>query len=127
MATGMSTATCNSILDAVFNATAYSVATPYIQLHVGDPGAAGTSNVATETTRKAVSMAAASGGAITSDAAITWTGVAGTEDFTHWTLWTASSGGTFIGSGTMTANAVTAGDTFTIPTGDLDVSLTAAS
>lgn len=127
MATGMSTATCNSILDAIFNATAYSVATPYLQLHVGDPGGSGTSNVATETTRKLVSMGAASGGAISNDSAITWTGVAGSEDYTHWTLWTASSAGTFIGSGTVTANAVTSGDTFTIPIGDLDVTLTVAS
>lgn len=127
MATGMSTATCDSILDAIFNATSYSVATPYIQLHTADPGASGTTAVATETTRKLVSMGAASGGAISNDAAITWTGVTGTEDYTHWTLWTASSAGTFIGSGTVTANAVTAGDTFTIPTGDLDVVLTVAS
>jgi hypothetical protein len=127
MATGMSTATCDSILDAIGNNTSYAIATPYVQLHVGDPGAAGTSNVATETTRKLVSFGAASGGAISNDAAITWTGVAGTEDFTHWTLWTASSGGTFIGSGTVTANAVVAGDTFTIPTGDLDITLTVAS
>ena len=127
MATGMSTATCNSILDAIGNNTSYAIATPYVQLHVGDPGAAGTSNVATETTRKLVSFGAASGGAISNDAAITWTGVAGTEDFTHWTLWTASLGGTFIGSGTVTANAVVAGDTFTIPTGDLDITLTVAS
>lgn len=127
MATGMSTATCNSILDAIGNATAYSIATPYIQLHTADPGASGTTAVATETTRKLVSFGAASGGAISNDAAITWTAVAGSEDFTHWTLWTASTAGTFIGSGTVTANAVTAGDTFTIPIGDLDITLTVAS
>jgi hypothetical protein len=127
MATGLASATCNSILDAICNATSYSVAEVWIKLHVGDPGAAGTSNAATETTRKQASFSAASSGAITSDAALTWTSVAGTEDFTHYTAWTASSGGTFLFSGTVTANAVTAGDTFTVATGDLDLTLTAAS
>jgi hypothetical protein len=127
MATGLAAATCASVLDAICNATSYSVAEVWIKLHVGDPGAAGTSNAATETTRKQASFSAASSGAITSDAALTWTSVAGTEDFTHYTAWTASSGGTFLFSGTVTANAVTAGDTFTVATGDLDLTLTAAS
>jgi len=127
MATGLAAATCASVLDAICNATSYSVAEVWIKLHVGDPGAAGTSNAATETTRKQASFSAASSGAITSDGALTWTNVAGTEDFTHYTAWTASSGGTFLFSGTVTANAVTAGDTFVVASGDLDLTLTAAS
>lgn len=127
MAESMSTATANSILDAICNNTSYAVATPYLQLHTAAPGASGTTAIATETDRQLVSFGAAASGAIANDAAITWTGVAGTEDYTHWTLWTASSGGTFIGSGTVTANAVVAGDTFTIPSGDLDITLTVAS
>jgi hypothetical protein len=42
-------------------------------------------------------------------------------------MWTASTAGTFGGSGTITANAVTAADTFTIPTGGLTLSLSVAS
>jgi hypothetical protein len=120
----MSSTTANAILDAIGNATAYSIATPYIQLHTGAPGTAGTANVATETTRKLVSFGAAAGGVISNDTAIVWTNIAGSQDATHWTLWTAAAAGTFIGSGTITANAYTAGDTYTIPIGDLDVSLT---
>lgn len=130
MATGLASATSNALLDALFNQTNYTAPTAiWIQLHVGDPGAAGTSNVATETTRKDItsSFSAASGGAVTNDVAVTWTGVAGTEDFTHWSLWSASSAGTFYISGTITANAVTTGDTFTIPAGDLDVTLSTAA
>ena len=41
-----SATTKNAILDAIFNATAYSVATPYISLHTADPGATGASEVA---------------------------------------------------------------------------------
>lgn len=128
MATGLSAATANAWLDALGNATNYTAPTDfYIKLHVGDPGAAGTSNAATETTRKAVSFGAAASGAISNDAAITWTGVSGSEDYTHWSGWTASSGGTFLCSGTVTANAVTSGDTFTIPSSDLDLALSVAS
>jgi hypothetical protein len=127
MAESISAATATAILDAIGNNTSYAVATPYIKLHVGAPGAAGTSNAATETTRKLVSFGAASSGAISNDSAITWTDVAASEDYTHWTLWTAETDGTFIGSGTVTANAVTDGDTFTIPSGDLDIAFTVAS
>ncbi len=130
MSVGLAAATANSLLNAIYNQANYTAPTAiWVQLHVGDPGSAGTSNVATETTRKDItsSFSSASGGAVTNDVAITWTGVAGTEDFTHWSLWSASSGGTFYQSGTISANAVTAGDTFTIPVGDFDVSLTTAA
>lgn len=127
MATGISNYLANKLLDAVFNATAFSVAQPWIKLHVGDPGAAGTSNPATETTRKSLSTAAAASAAVTSDAALQWTGVSGAEDYTHWSAWDASSGGNFLESGTITANAVLAGDTFTIPVGDFDVTVPVAS
>jgi hypothetical protein len=123
----MSAATANAVLDAYWNQANITAPTAiWLQLHVGDPGANGTANVATETTRKDVTavFAAASAGAVTSDTAVTWTSVAGTEDFTHWTLWSASSAGTFYWSGTITANPVVIGDTFTFNIGDLDVSIT---
>ncbi|MGA1111793.1 MAG: phage tail fiber protein [Ilumatobacteraceae bacterium] len=127
MATGVSSYLANAWLDAVGNATSFSVATVYVKLHVGDPGANGTSNAATETTRKAASFAAASSGSIASDAAITWTNIAGSQDATHFTAWDNVSAGNFLFSGTITANAYTAGDTFTISSGALTVSLTVAS
>lgn len=127
MATGISAYSANALFDAMFNNTAFQVAQAYIKLHTGDPGAAGTSNAATETTRKAVSASAASAGAITSDADIVWTGIAGSQDATHFSLWDHLTAGNFLGSGTITANAYTAGDTYTIPAGDLDLSLTVAS
>lgn len=127
MAEGMSTALANSWLDSIGNATSYSVATTYIKLHTGAPGSAGTSNAATETTRKACSFAAASSGSMASDADITWTSIAGSQDATHFSLWDHVSAGNFLGSGTITANAYTAGDTYTIPSGSLTISLTVAS
>jgi hypothetical protein len=127
MATGISSYLANAWLDAVGNNTSFAVANVYVKLHVGDPGANGTSNAATETTRKEVSFAAASTGSIASDAAITWTNIAGSQDATHFTAWDNVSAGNFLFSGTITANAYTAGDTFTISSGALTVSLTLAS
>jgi len=127
MATGVSAYLANSWLDAVGNNTSYAVTQVYVKLHVGDPGANGTSNAATETTRKAASFAAASSGSLASDADISWTNIAGSQDATHFTAWDNVSAGNFLFSGTVTANAYTAGDTFTIASGSLTVSLTVAS
>jgi len=127
MATGLSTYLANAFLDSVGNATAFSVSTAYVKLHIADPGANGTANPATETTRKSVSFSAASSGSLTSDAAITWTNIAGSEDATYFTAWDSETTGNFLFSGTITGNPYTAGDTYTIPSGSLTVSLTVAS
>jgi hypothetical protein len=127
MATGLSSYTADKFLDALGNATAFSVADVYIKLHVGDPGANGTSNPATETTRKVVTFAAAANGSIASDLAATWTNIAGSQDATHFTAWDNLTAGNFLFSGTITSNPYTAGDTVTIASGSLTASLTVAS
>jgi hypothetical protein len=127
MATGLSAYTANKFLDALGNATAFSVTDVYIKLHVGDPGANGTSNPATETTRKVVTFAEASNGTIASDSAATWTNIAGSQDATHFTSWDNLTTGNFLFSGTITSNPYTAGDTVTIASGSLTASLTVAS
>ena len=127
MATGISSYLANAWLNALGNATSFSVTTAYVKLHVGDPGSAGTSNAATETTRKSVSFAAASNGALASDADVSWTNIAGSQDATHFTTWDNETAGNFLFSGTITGNAYTAGDTYTISSAGLTVSLTVAS
>jgi len=127
MATGIGSYLGNSWMDALGNATSFSVAVPYVKLHVGDPGAAGTANPATETTRKSVSFSAATSGGLTSDADVSWTNIAGSQDATHFTCWDNISAGNFLFSGAITAGAFTAGDTYTISSGNLTVSLTLAS
>jgi hypothetical protein len=127
MATGLSSYLANKFLDAVGNATAYSAADVYIKLHTGDPGANGTANPATETTRESVSFGAATGGGLTSDADVSWTNISGSEDATFFTAWDNSTAGNFLFSGAITGNPYTAGDTFTIPSGSLTASLTLAS
>ena len=127
MAVGISSYLANEWLDAVGNNGSFAVAQVYVQLAIGDPGANGTSNQATETTRKSVSFAAASGGSMASDADVTWTNIAGSQDATHFSAWDSLTTGNFLFSGTITANAYVAGDTFTITSGNLTVSLTLAS
>ena len=117
MATGISSYLADELLDAVGNASSFSVGTVYIKLHIGDPGANGTSNPATETTRKSASFGAASAGTLTSDADITWTNIAGSQDATFFTAWDSLTTGNFLFSGSITGNAYTAGDTYVIPSG----------
>lgn len=121
MATGASAARANAAIDA-----AVALGT-WIKLHVGDPGAAGTANAAVETTRKQATFGAASAGVAVTTADLTWTSIAGSEDATHFSMWTASTAGTFLWSGTITANAYTAGDTYTATTGNVSLSISIAA
>jgi hypothetical protein len=121
MALGLSTAAANSLLDSL--GSSYT----WVKLHVGDPGAAATANAAGNTTRQQATWGSASGGLKSNTNAITWTGVSTSEDYTHFSVWSASTAGNFGFSGSVTANAVTSGDSFTIAIGDLDVSLAVAA
>lgn len=117
------------VMDALFNnisPTALQLASRYIKLHIGDPGEDGTSNAAGETTRKSITGAASSNGVFTSAADLIWTSVASTETLSHVSLWdtVGPAGGNCLWTGALTATkAVNAGDTFTIPTGSLTVTL----
>lgn len=116
----------NSFLDAVARNVSYAEAAVWVKLHLGDPGAAGTSNAAAETTRKQATFgSAASGRAISNTVAVEWTNVSTTETYTHVSLWDAESAGNFLGRDDLSSSAaVTAGDTFRIPIGDLDLTFT---
>jgi hypothetical protein len=127
MAHGLSAYLCNAILDSVGNNTSFAVAVAYVKLHTQDPGPLGTAHPATETTRKAISFGAASAGVITSDADISWTNIAGSQDATHFTVWDNLTAGNFLFSGNVVAGAYSAGDTYTITAGNLSASLTVAS
>lgn len=115
MAVGHSATVANAIVSALDNS--------WMKLHIGDPGAAGTANAANETTRQQISLATPSGGTASNDAAIEWTSISGSQDATHFSLWDASTAGTFLFSGTITAAPYTAGNTFTIAIGDLDITV----
>lgn len=126
MAVGLASGQANAILDALCRSVAYSDPVAfYVKLHLGDPGAAGAGNAAVETTRKQATFSAASGGAITTSADLAWTNVSTTETYSHVSFWDAAAAGTFLGSDDLAvAKAVTAGDNFTIPAGDVDIAIT---
>ena len=129
MADNISSGVANSILGLILNGTAFSgFSTPFIQLHTGAPGAAGTSNIAGNSTRQATgAFATPAGGSTTNNAAINWTSVSTSETYTHASLWSASTAGTFICSGSITASPITAGQNFQIPAAGMTVSLPVAS
>ncbi len=129
MALGFASATAQSILNAFGNQTAYTGATNlYMKLHTAAPGTGGTA-AAAETRRMEVTFGTASGGSMANDQTVTWTTIVGTETATHFSLWNnATDGaGTFLASGTLTANPYTAGDTLNVAVGAATVTLSVAS
>jgi len=106
------------ILEHTTGKTAWTIPTNvYVKLHTADAGEAGTSNAATETTRKVAAWATAASGSIATSATLEWTNVAATETYSHWSLWDASTAGNCLWTGALSSSAaVTAGDTFQITT-----------
>lgn len=95
--------------------TAYS--TPHVKLHTGDPGSAGTSNnAAGDTTRKPITQAAASGGAIALNGTLpVWTNGGTSETISHVSVWDALTSGNFLYSVALSASqAWVSGNTFTL-------------
>jgi len=123
MADGLSTANADLGLNAFVGTNA-----GYAQLHTGDPGSSGTSNVSSTTTREAVTWNSASGASVTASNQPEWTSWAGTngETDTDISLWSASSSGTF-GLSMQLASSVTmdTGDSLTLT--ELEITLPTAS
>lgn len=114
-----------NVLRGTSAATFTGVTTLFVQLHTGDPGASGTANVSSTTTRQAVNFAAASAGSQSITGTTQWTSWAGTngEVVTHISVWGASTSGTFYYSAALSASkTVNTGDTLTLTT--LTVALT---
>lgn len=133
MATGLIAATANSILNYVIRGTAYTQpgTTWYVKLHIGDPGAAGTANPASNTTRVLATFgSSASGGVLSNTAAVSWTEaeVTAAETYSHFSLWSAATSGTCIWTGTLSSpKAVTGDASVSFPIGDLDLTFSVAA
>lgn len=104
------------IAAATANGWITGLGTVYAKLHTADPGGAGTTAASAEATRKAVTYGTPSGGAATQSGTAAWSAwSAGSATISHISLWTAATGGTFIGSFALTASkAVANGDTLTL-------------
>lgn len=130
--TKMAVGECNKALDAWAGTTTYTANAAFcLKLHTGDPGSAGTSNAATDTTRKAVTFgSAASAGSVSSTASLSWTGLAGptaptTETIAWFSFWTATSAGTFLGRDDLaTSRAISSGDGLDVASGAVTLSMT---
>jgi hypothetical protein len=130
MAVGLSAVnTANAwlnVLRGTSAATFTAVTTLFVQLHTGDPGASGTANVSSVTTRPALNFGAASAGSQSAIATLpSWASWAGTngEVVTHISVWGSASAGTFYYSAALTASkTVNTGDTLNLTS--LTVALT---
>ena len=109
MTVGVAAASANTFVDGVAGSS-------FLQFHIGDPGSAGTSNQAGSTTRIAMTFPSSSGGSSTQTGTATlasWAG--GSQTLSHFTLWSASSGGTFRASGAFSVSrAVVNGDALNV-------------
>lgn len=117
----------NKLLDGGLRGTGGLAGQVWAKLHTADPGSAGTTAPAGNTTRKQVTLAAASSGSCVSSAEVRWSTseVNTNETYTHVSFWDASAAGNFIGSDDLPSSvAVTAGDEFFIASGDISLSLT---
>jgi hypothetical protein len=71
-----------------------AIAATYIQLHTGDPGAAGTANIAVgSTTRNLATWNAAAAGSMAFNTLSAWTNGGTSETITHISIWDASDVG----------------------------------
>ena len=118
MTAGLSAANlANKWLDMLAGTAFTAPAAFWVQLHIGDPGAAGTSNQSAVTTRKQVTWSAASGGSKSQASAPSSWAMTTTETITHVSFWDASSAGNFLDSAALSASrAVINGDTVTLNT-----------
>lgn len=95
----------------------------YASLHTADPGGTGTSEATGGTpayARKSITWNASSGGSKTASNAPVFDVPAGT--YSHFGLWSAVSGGTFYGGGTLSASETFAAQgTYTLSTTTLSV------
>lgn len=105
MAVGLNATAANSILNVYRNVAYAAVATPFVQLHTADPGAAGTTSISVgSTTRNAIVWAAASAGSMALSTLSAWTNGGTSETISHVSVWTASSAGTFLQSFALTGS-----------------------
>jgi hypothetical protein len=118
MTVGISSANlCTPWLNVIRGTSFTGIATPFIQLHTADPGAAGTTAVSAVTTRVAATWAAPASNAIALNGTLPSWSMTATETISHVSVWSASSAGTFYFSVALTVpQAVVNTNTFVLNT-----------
>lgn len=122
MAYGLVTTTfANPILNAV-GGQAFVANAIWIQIHKGDPGAAGTANLSVVTTRQNALLAAASAGAIGLASSPSPFLMTASETIVALSIWSAATGGLCYWTVALSSpQAVNSGDTLTIDTLGLSI------
>lgn len=130
-----SAALADIVLGAYFSGVG---ATPYVMLHTGSPGAAGTANeaqkpaAAGDIDRKAASYGAPENHPSNterrtlSDAAVEWDGteIASGQEITHITVWDADTAGNLLSIFAVTTPKTTGSDGVSIASGELEEAIT---
>ncbi|HEY2674055.1 MAG TPA: hypothetical protein VGJ07_27285 [Rugosimonospora sp.] len=133
MTVGISTANlANQWLNMIKGTAFTAPAATWVELHTGDPGASGTSNVSVGSTTRLQVLTAnwtnAASGVLAMTAAIgPWTNGGTSETLTHIAVFSASSAGTFYWSAALSSSqAWASGNTFTLNTNTVTMSPLAA-
>lgn len=117
-ASNITDAVANALLDAYARNVSYSNAQTWVQLHAGDPGAAGTANVAANNTRiQVTNWGTPSGGSVSITGEVAFSAAPSNENYTHVSVWSASTGGTFIAPDALpTTHVAVTGNIFRLTT-----------
>lgn len=117
MTYGVSTTNLANVLLNTIRGIAFAAPATWAQLHTGDPGAAGTANLSSNTTRVQLTFAASSGGSIAlASLPIPWN-MSTTETITGISIWSAATGGNVYWDVPLAApQTVNSGDTLTLQT-----------
>jgi len=117
----------NALLDHVFRNTAYSSPTTvYLALYTANPTDAGGGTEVTGAgyARQAITFGAASGGAMSNTAQVSFTASGGDYGtVTGIGIFDASTAGNLLAWDAITSAAVTDGDSINFPIGDIDITL----
>ena len=123
--------------DDCLNTKLRDPATPYLQLHTGNPGAEGTANISQKPSsggaivRKPISFAAPTSHPsnterrVLSSGAVSWSGteIDAGQEITHFSIWSASTGGQPEFISTVSVAKTTGSDGVTIAAGDIEVAI----
>jgi len=119
----LSEAQLKNLLKTMKGTAATTYTEVWVQLHTGDPGAAGTSNVSAESTRKKIVLTGEL--PLTNEGAVEWASWPSAETVKWFSIWSASISGSFLGRETLKEEKTLAKeDGAKFKAGELSVNLT---
>lgn len=119
----LSEAQLKNLLKSMKGTAPTTYAAVWVQLHTADPGAAGTTAVAGESTRKEAKFTEEN--PLKNEAIVEWPSVSTAETFKWFSIWSASSAGTYLGKGQLeTERTVAIADAAKFAVGALTCSIT---